>query len=600
MNSMARGLTVPLGERLGAAGASSRRLAVLGAGLMALGCTGSVMGPNGGPGTKDPNQDPSVMGGSTAGKSGGGSNTGTGGAGGGGPMVVTPGAVRVGISSLRRLTAEQYRNTVRDLLLMPDARDLIKITDLPADGAIADRFSGNTAGKLAGLDADAYGGLAEKLATKAAMNLQPLLPCQPSAGEACATQFIQAFGKRAFRRPLTTTEVARFKTVFTTGATGATFANGIKNVIQAMLQSPKFLYLIEPVPAGSAGKVMQVDGWSMATRLSYFFLNSMPDAGLFTAAEGDQLGTADQVAQQAARLLKDNRFRETLAGFNNEWLELDALDSAEKDPMLFPMWNDALKTAMAEQTRRFVEGVVVDGDGKVETLLSGSFSYFSGALYDIYGLPKPTSATAWTKVDLKPAERAGLFTHAGLLAGLAHENRTSFILRGKLVREALLCDQVPPPPAGVDTSEMMISPTATAKERSEMHRRKPDCAVCHAAFDPIGFAFEAYDPIGRYKTTDAAGKPIDTAGVLTGTQGLDGNVANAVELMKKLSTGDEVRDCVTKMWMRFGLGRAEDPSEDAASLTAAFKAIKDSGGKIPDMLIAIARSDAFRHQKVKP
>jgi uncharacterized protein DUF1588/uncharacterized protein DUF1585 len=247
--------------------------------------------------------------------------------------------------------------------------------------------------------------------------------------------------------------------------------------------------------------------------------------------------------------------------------------------------------------------VIKEGDGKLDTLLTANFSYFnSPALYDLYGVTKPAGATAgtWAKAELNGSQRAGLLTHAGILAGLAHENRTSFILRGKLVREAILCTDIPPPPAGVDTSEMNISPTATAKERSEMHRRKPECASCHAVFDPIGFAFEGYDPIGRFRATDAAGQPIDTAGSLAGTAALDGDVPNAVALMKKLGTADEVRECVSKMWMRFGLGRAEDEKEDAASLTAAFKSMKDSGGKIPDMLVALARSDAFRHQKVKP
>jgi hypothetical protein len=518
-----------------------------------------------------------------------------------GPMPVMPGAVNVGISPLRRLTAEQYRNTVRDLLIMPDAKMLVLTTDLPADGAIADRFSGNTAGALAGLDADTYADVAEKLATKAAANLTPLLPCQPSAGKACATQFIQAFGKRAFRRPLSPAEVTRFETVFTTGSTGGTFQNGIKLVIQAMLQSPKFLYLIEPIPANGAGKVFQIDSWAMATRLSYFFLGSMPDAGLFTAAEANQLTTADQVTDQAKRLIKDNRFRETLATFHNEWLELDALESADKDAMLFPTWNDALKTALGQQTQKFIEGVIADGDGKMATLLAANYSWLSGPLYDIYGVTKPAQATAWAKVDLKSDQRAGLLTHAGILAGLAHENRTSFILRGKLVREAILCFDVPPPPAGVDTSEMMISPTATAKERSEMHRRNPSCASCHTAFDPIGFAFEGYDPIGKYRTTDSAGKAIDTEGELVGvSQALDGKVPNAVALAQKLSTSVEAGECAARMWMRFGLGRSESDKDDATSLAAAFKAMKDSGGSIPDMLVAVARSDAFRHQKVNP
>jgi hypothetical protein len=184
---------------------------------------------------------------------------------------------------------------------------------------------------------------------------------------------------------------------------------------------------------------------------------------------------------------------------------------------------------------------------------------------------------------------------------MAHENRTSFILRGKLVREAILCFQVPPPPAGVDTSEMMISPTATAKERSEMHRRDPSCASCHAAFDTIGFAFEGYDPIGRFRTTDAAGKPVDTVNSLNGvSMALDGDVPNAVALAKKLSTSEDAGQCMARMWMRFGLGREEEDKDDAGSLAAAFKAMKDSGGSIPEMLVAVARSDAFRHQKVKP
>jgi hypothetical protein len=601
MQSMVRRLTVPLERRPGAEGVPPRRLLAAVVGLMALGCAGTVgdgkQRPDeggGGDGTGNTN-------GGRGGTGGGNVNPGGNGGVGPGPMPVDPGVVHVGISPLRRLTAEQYRNTVRDLLLMKEAKDLVTTTSLPADGAIADRFSGNAAGSVQGLDADKYADVAEMLATKAAANLQPLLPCQPSGGEACATQFIQTFGKRAFRRPLSQAEVTRFKTVYTTGATGGTFANGIKLVIQAFLQSPKFLYLVEPIPADGAGKVFAVDSWTMATRLSYFFLNSMPDSELFTVAEGGRLTAPEQVGEQAARLMKDNRFRETLASFHNEWLELEALDSADKDATLFPTWNDALKTALAQQTERFIEGVIKDGDGKLETLFTGSFSFFSGPLYELYGLPKPAAAaaTSWAKVDLNPEQRAGLLTQAGMMAGLAHENRTSFILRGKLIREALLCTDVPPPPAGVDTSEMNIPPTATAKERSELHRRMPQCASCHAVFDPIGFAFEAYDAIGRYKTTDASGKPIDTVGNLTGTEKLDGDFPNAIALMKKLATADEVRGCVTKMWMRFGLGRSEDPREDAASLAAAVKAIKDSGS-IPDMLIALARSDAFRHQKVNP
>ena len=575
-----------------------RRL-VLVAAIGSLGCAGTV---EDGGGQRPPDH---AAGGSgmSMGTGGTGGGTITPGTGGSGPTPVDPNMVKVGVSPLRRLTAEQYRNTVRDLLLMKDARDLVATTALPADGAIADRFSGNTVGSVRGLDADKYADVAEMLAGKAAANLQALLPCPSSGGETCATQFIQGFGKRAFRRPLSAPEVARFQKVYAAGATGGSFASGIKLVIQAFLQSPKFLYLVEPIPADGAGKVFQVDSWSMATRLSYFLLNSMPDNELFTAAEAGQLATAEQVGKQAGRLMNDPRFRETLGAFHNEWLELEALDSADKDAALFPTWTPALKEALAQQTAKFIEGVIKDGDGRLDTLLSANFSFFNAPLYELYGLTKPGNATAttWAKVEnLDGKQRAGLLTHAGILAGLAHENRTSFILRGKLVREAILCTPVPPPPAGVDTSEMNVSPTATAKERSEQHRRDPNCATCHAMFDQIGFAFEGYDAVGRYRPTDAMGKPIDTVGKITDTAKLDGDVKNAIELAQRLSGADEVRDCVAKMWMRFGLGREEETGEDAGSLAAAFKAMKDSNGKIPDLLVALARSDAFRHQKVKP
>jgi hypothetical protein len=517
-----------------------------------------------------------------------------------GPTPVMPGSVNVGISPLRRLTSDQYRNTVRDLLLMKDARDVVQATLLPSDDSLVERFTSNTVSSVQGLDADKYGDTADMLARRAVMNLPTLLSCDTKAtGEpGCAQQFIRNFGKRAFRRPLSDAEVMRYQKVYTAGGQ---FSNGIRMVIQAFLQSPKFLYLLEPVPAADAGKVLAVDSWVMASRLSYFFLNSMPDDALFAAAEAGKLVTADQVAQQATRLMADPHFADTAGFFHNEWLELDGVLSADKDLKLFPVWNEALKALMSEQIRRFVDDAV-RVDGKLETLFTSTATFLNGPLYDIYGVPKPAGAAAntWQKVNLDPKQRAGLLTHAGLLAGLAHEDRTSFILRGKLVREALLCMDVPSPPPGVDANETNIPATATAKQRSEMHRTNPTCASCHSLFDPLGFGFEVYDAVGRYRTTDAMGAPIDSAVDVTETRTINGRVANAVELVQKLASAEEVRECAAKQWFRFGLGRLEDPKDDAATLNDALKAVKDSGGKISELLVALARSDAFRHQKVKP
>jgi hypothetical protein len=500
-----------------------------------------------------------------------------------------PAGASAGVAPLRRLTATQYRNTVRDLLGIEDP---VPVSALPADEMIEDRFYSNAVTPLKSIDLDKYASAAQLLASKASTNLPALLPCDPKATSeaACAQKFIETFGKRAYRRPLTAVEIDRLKAVY---AAGGDFPSGIAQVVEALLQSPKFLYLPEPVPH-EAGKIVGVDHWAMASRLSYFFLESMPDEPLFSAAEAGQLATADQVAAQATRLMGDRRFRDTLGSFHDGWLQLGDLAGAEKDAATFPAWNPALKTALGEESRRFVEYVFTDGDKKVGTLLSAPFSFLSGPLFAHYGLPASTG-TAWQKTDLPKDQRAGILTQAGLLASLAHENRTSYILRGKMIREALFCAKVPPPPGNVPP-EVNVSPTASARERAAQHRADPACATCHELFDPIGFAFESYDGIGRYRTKDGAG-PIDTHIDLTLTEGLDGPVANAPELAQKLAGADEVRNCVARQWLRYALGR-NDATEDEPSFKAVSKAFRDAGGQLPDLLVAIAKSDALRFQKV--
>jgi hypothetical protein len=298
-----------------------------------------------------------------------------------------PPAATAGVAPLRRLTASQYRNTVRDLLGIEDP---VPASALPADEVIEDRFYSNVVTPLQSIDLDKYASAAQLLAGKAMANLAALLPCDPKTGEpACAQKFIEAFGKRAYRRPLTMVEIDRLKTIY---ATGGDFPSGISSVIEALLQSPKFLYLTEPVPR-EPGKIVGVDPWAMASRLSYFFLESMPDEPLFTAAAAGQLATTDQLAAQATRLMSDRRFRDTLGAFHDGWLQLGDLAGAEKDAATFPAWSPELKAALGEESRRFVEYVFTEGDRKVGTLLSAPYSFLSGPLYAHYGLPASTSTT---------------------------------------------------------------------------------------------------------------------------------------------------------------------------------------------------------------
>jgi hypothetical protein len=512
-----------------------------------------------------------------------------------GQQAIANASVSAAVAPLRRLTRAQYTNTVRDLIGVQDG---VAPSALPGDDAIGDRFHSNTISPLHAIDVGKYGDAADVLSTKAVGNMGALLPCDPkaAAGEAaCAKTFIESFGKRGYRRPLTAAEVGLLQMVY---ASGGDFPTGIRLVVAAVLQSPKFLYLPEAVPANAGGKVVGVDSWAMASRLSYFLLNTMPDDDLFKAAEANRLATADQVTEQAMRLMNAPFFRGTLATFHEDWLQLGELAGAEKDAQLFPGWNPALRDAMGEEARRFVQYVFTEGDRRLDTLLSAPFSFLSGPLYGHYGMPAPAGAAAgaWQRVDLPGGQRAGLLTQAGLMSTLAHDNRTSFILRGKMVREALFCTPQRTPPPDVP-AEPKLDPMATAKARSEAHAKDPACAVCHQLFDPIGFAFEVYDATGRYRTSDAAG-PIDSRVQLTHTAKLDGKTAaNAVELTQILSSADEVRDCVARQWMRFALGR-DDAADDEPSVQAAMKSFKDGGAKLPALLVAIARSDAFRYQKV--
>jgi hypothetical protein len=547
--------------------------------LATAACTGTVPEDHGGP----PSSQGGAGGGSSADPKGGGKMPPS------GPSnPPAPASASAAVAPMRRLTRTQYRNTIRDLLGVADAVD---VSALPGDDAIGDRFHSNTVTPLQAIDVGKYADAGEAIATRAVANLAALVPCDARAPDpACVRGFIESFGKRAYRRPLTSAEADLMQAVY--GA-GGDFAGGIRLLLAAVLQSPKFLYLPERVPA-TAGKIVGVDGWALASRLSYFLLDSMPDQGLFAAAEAGKLATADQVATEAARLMGDARFRDTLATFHEEWLQLDTLPGTEKDPMLYASWTPALREALGEETRRFVQYVFTEGDSSLGTLLTAPFSFLSGPLYQHYGVTG--SGATWTRVDLPASQRAGLLTQAGLLSTLAHDNRTSFILRGKMVREALFCQPPLTVPPDVP-AEPKVDPNASARARSEQHRQDPACASCHDLFDPIGFAFENYDAAGRWRTTDSAGA-IDARVTLSHTRALDGKSAgNAIELVKLLAGADEVRDCVARQWMRFALGR-DDATEDEPSLAVAVKAFERGGGKLPDLVAALVRSDSFRFQKV--
>jgi Protein of unknown function (DUF1592)/Protein of unknown function (DUF1588)/Protein of unknown function (DUF1595)/Protein of unknown function (DUF1587)/Protein of unknown function (DUF1585) len=545
--------------------------AVVAAVLSLAGCTGSIGAPSGSKGGRD-NPNPT---------GGGGNPDPVGGA------IETPGR-----APLRRLTNAQYNATVHALLGLEGDFAQGFGPDEQVGG-----FDSNSTVPVSATQVDKYGEVAEQLADQATTGaaLARLAPCAPPAGDAdaCAHRFIPDFGKRAFRRPLTADEVNRYEAVYTTarGPSGD-FAAGIKWVVTAMLQSPHFLYLPELGEAAGAASKVPLSPYEVATRLSYFFLGGMPDDGLFAAADARALGTPEQVATQARRLLATAKATDALVSFHRQWLMLDDILSTTKDENAFPDFTPALRQAMNDEIAAFVTGVLRDGDARLDTLLDADFSFVRGPLYGLYGLPAPRAGApdVPTRVQFPAGQRAGILTLGGTLATFAHPDQSSPVARGFLVSDRLLCITPPQPPPNVDTSVPPPDPSVTTRQRLEAHRTNATCNACHGLMDPYGLTFEHYDGIGRYRAKDGL-QPVDATATLPGI----GFVNDAVDLMAHLATSDQVRRCMVQSWFRYGLGRLEN-EKDAATLGSVSAAFAHADYRVPELLVAMVSTDGFRYR----
>lgn len=509
------------------------------------------------------------------------------------------GARDASVAPLRRLTRLEYANSVRDLLGIAAAAP----DDIPADENIGP-FASNTVTAVTDLSAQQYLESAERLAAASVATpaaLDKLVACDRTAmgDAACAAKLVDRLGARAFRRPLTAEEKARYVTVYTNAsaaAGGGTFSDGIRLTVQALLQSPNFLYHVEldatPQPAGT---LTALDPYQLAARLSFFLWQSVPDDALMTAAGGGGLADAAAVRTQVTRMLADARARDAIATFHAQWLDLGKLASLGKDPKAFPQFTPAMRDAMQAETVAFVDSVLRSGDGRLETLLTAPYSILDGPLFDLYGVARPAGTTGPVRVDLDPARRAGLLTQASFLATHAHENQTSPVARGVAVLRNVLCVALPDPPANVNNAPPDPAPGATTRERFTAHEKEASCAACHKSIDGIGLGFEGYDAVGAWRTMDA-GRAVDATGNVVGAPEINGPFDGAVALAQKLAGTQQVRECVARQWFRFALGRMEGTS-DGCSLRGALDDFEASGHDVRRLLAAIATSDAFRYRK---
>jgi hypothetical protein len=489
---------------------------------------------------------------------------------------------------MHRLNRAEYDNTVRDLL---QTQQRLSENFPPDDTAYG--FD-NVASALSMTDVTLgyYIDTAKKLAAEALLpeRRARLVSCDVTAGqETCVSSMLSTFLPRAWRRPVLAGDVERLVALYAVNkADGASDDEALSRVLQAVLLAPEFLFRVER-NSGVAG-TRPLDGYELASRLSYFMWSSMPDAELTGAAAGGTLKDAAGIGVQVARLLADGKAEAVGERFGSQWLTLRSLDNVHPDATVYPAFDDELRQAMRAETMRFFADIAA-GQRPLGELVTTSSGYVNDRLAQHYGMPAVGSAEPiFTAL---PAQRGGLLTQASILTVLAHPKESAPVLRGKWILSQLLCRTIPPPPPDVP-QEPAAQVGKTRRERLEAHRIEPVCKSCHQLMDPPGLALEQYDGIGAYRTADN-GAPIDPSGQLAEGAAF----AGPDELARLIAQDPALPRCVAQHLLTYGLGRAPrvDSNFDTAVLDSVAKAFVDSGQLFPKLALAIATSDAFRSRE---
>jgi hypothetical protein len=488
---------------------------------------------------------------------------------------------------LLRLTTLQYNNTLRDLLpafSLPQQK-------LPQELSISGFVNNARAQSLSPALIEQLAENARAVAEAVTVDTTKLSPCAATESE-CGHAFIDAFAPRAFRHPLTDGERARLLSLFDSAYSAYGYQTALRMLLEGILQSPQFLYLVEEGTAQPDGRYLLTPP-ELASRMSYFLWNTMPDDALRTSAFSGKLGDSAELDAQLSRMLEDPRAHDAVARFHEQWLHFEKLAELDKDRALYPQWTDTAASDLRSLTARYVDDVFWNG-GNLTALLTDTHGFVTDSTAWMYGVPVPGSTTG-KRVELDPAQRSGILTQPGLLAAFGHQTVSAPILRGVFVRERLLCLPNGTPPPGTPTATPPATSTAkTTRQRiAQQHTAQTACYGCHHAIDGIGFAFEHYDAAGAWRNTEN-GEPIDASGEIFGADDTtNGKFTGAIELGKKLAESRQVHSCVATEWTRYALGLDRDEINDAmvAPITAAFVEGKLDFRKL---LAAIVKSEAFR------
>ena len=422
-----------------------------------------------------------------------------------------------------------------------------------------------------------------------------ILVCDPATGPRCVDRILATLARHAYRRPVTGTEVAALKKfVDMAVADGQSVEQGIGLAIQAMLVSPHFLFHIErDLYPNDPGRMHRVSDVELASRLSYFLWNSMPDEELLSLAERRRLNVPEVLDAQVKRMLADPKSEAMAENFAGQWLEIRNLDAIKPDPQKFPAWGPELRDAMKAETRMFFDTILKE-NRPIGEFIDARYTFLNELLAKHYGI-EGVSGPEFRRVDLTTPERGGVLTQGSVLAVSSYPTRTSVVIRGKYILQNILGTPPPPPPADVPAlDEQAVGTTASLRKQMENHRTNAICASCHSRMDPLGFALENYDAIGKWRTMDG-GFPVDSTGVLPGGK----KFSNSAEMRQILSERvPELTRTLTEKLLIYSLGRGLQ-RYDRPTVNGITKKVAASGYGFQTLVQEVVRSMPFQSRRAE-
>lgn len=472
------------------------------------------------------------------------------------------------IVAMRRLTEAQYRNAIADIF-GPDIKVAGRFEPIvrPAHELIA---SGARLASISPAGFEQFDSMARVIAAQVfdEAHRGQFVPCAPAdakgADAACAGKVLSPLGRYLFRRPLSPAEEAFYVKLAGDGAgpTGS-FHKGLELALSAMLVSPRFLYVVETAePDPTNPGELRLDNWSRASRLSFMLWNTTPNETLLRAAEQGKLTGEAQLAAEAERMVNSPRFEQGVRAFFTDMLLFEKFDELAKDPVIYPYFNQDVAQALPEQMLRTISDHLLARDGDYRELFTTQRTFMTRSLGALYRVPV-TASEGWVPYEFSPSDdRAGLLGQAGFLAIYSHSGRSSPTLRGRAIREVLMCQPVPNPPGNVNFTAVQDTTNKampTARIRLDAHNADPVCAACHKITDPIGLTLERFDGIGGVRMIEN-GAQIDVSGSMDGVHFQGGS-----GLGKALAGSPDTTQCFTSRVLEYATGR---PAEEASLVEA--------------------------------